>query len=136
MPVGGGSVPEYTVLTVVSILAVVATERFWLRTGIFRTAQYWWSIAIVFAFQIPVDGYLTKLSNPVVIYNEQEMLGLRFPWDIPVEDFGFGFSMVTLVLLLWRRRTDPASRRRTGATVSAAQSKNDFVNGNDRNTAA
>jgi lycopene cyclase domain-containing protein len=130
-------VPEYTVLTVISILAVVAAERFWLRTGIFRTAQYWWSIAIVFAFQIPVDGYLTKLSNPVVIYNEHEMLGLRFPWDIPVEDFGFGFSMVTLVLLLWRRRTGPASRRRAGATVSGDDNfEHGFANDTDRNTAA
>lgn len=130
--------PEYTVITVVSVLAVVGVERFWLRTGIFRTAQYWWSIAIVFAFQIPVDGYLTKLSNPVVIYNEHEMLGIRFPWDIPVEDFGFGFSMVTLVLLLWRRRTGP-----TGAVSgNGAGSGNGTVhhrasnNDNDRNTAA
>lgn len=130
--------PEYTVITVVSMLAVVGVERFWLRTGIFRTAQYWWSIAIVFVFQIPVDGYLTKLSNPVVIYNEHEMLGIRFPWDIPVEDFGFGFSMVTLVLLLWRRRTGPAgavSGNGAGSgsgTVHHRASNND----NDRNTAA
>jgi lycopene cyclase domain-containing protein len=128
-------VPEYTVLTVISIVAVVALERLWLRTGIFRTAQYWWSIAIVFAFQIPVDGYLTKLSNPIVIYNEHEMLGIRFPWDIPVEDFGFGFSMVTLVLLLWRRRTNPALPTRPGAAVSGAH-RDDLQHSNDedRNT--
>ena len=97
--------PEYTVLTALAIVAVVLIEVLWFRTGIFSSAQYWWSIAIVVAFQIPVDGWLTKLSNPVVIYNEREMLGIRFPWDIPIEDFGFGFAMVTLVILLWRRRT-------------------------------
>jgi lycopene cyclase domain-containing protein len=64
------------------------------------------SIAIVFAFQIPVDGWLTKLSAPIVIYNPDEILGLRVPWDIPVEDFGFGFAMVTLAILLWRRWLD------------------------------
>jgi lycopene cyclase domain-containing protein len=61
-------------------------------------------MAIVFAFQILVDGWLTKLSDPIVIYNPDEMLGVRAPWDIPIEDFGFGFTMVTLTILLWRRR--------------------------------
>ena len=103
--------PEYTALTVLSLLAVVAAERFWLRTGLFRTAQYWWSMVIVLVFQVPVDGWLTKLSNPTVVYDENAMLGIRAPWDIPIEDFGFGFSMVTLVLLLWRRRTGRTAER-------------------------
>ena len=95
--------PEYTVLTVCAVVAVVAAELIYFKSGIFRTAQYWWSIVIVFAFQVPVDGWLTKLSDPIVIYNPDQMLGLRAPWDIPVEDFGFGFAMVTLAILLWRR---------------------------------
>jgi lycopene cyclase domain-containing protein len=91
---------------VAGIVTVVLLELLWLRTGIFRTLQYWLSIIIVFAFQIPVDGWLTKLSDPIVIYNADEMLGVRGPWDIPVEDFGFGFAMVTLAILLWRRWLD------------------------------
>lgn len=106
--------PEYTVLTVISIIAVVALELAWLRTGIFRQAQYWISMAIVFFFQIIIDGWLTKLSDPIVIYNPDEMLGVRAPWDIPIEDFGFGFSMVTLTLLIWVRVT-----RRDDSTRSA-----------------
>ena len=98
--------PEYTVLTVCAVIAVVVAELVYFRSGIFRTAQYWWSIVIVFAFQVPVDGWLTKLSDPIVIYNPDEMLGLRMPWDIPIEDFGFGFAMVTLAILLWRRWWD------------------------------
>jgi lycopene cyclase domain-containing protein len=99
-------VPEYTVLTVLADVAVVAAEVVFFKTGIFATAQYWLSMAIVFAFQVLVDGWLTKLSAPIVIYNPQEMLGLRVPWDIPIEDFGFGFAMVTLAILLWRRWLD------------------------------
>ena len=102
--------PEYTVMTVVSVVAVVVAELLWFRTGIFRTLQYWFAMAIVFAFQILVDGWLTKLSNPIVVYNPEQMLGVRAPWDIPVEDFGFGFTMVTLAILIWRRqlaRTEP-----------------------------
>jgi lycopene cyclase domain-containing protein len=107
-------IPEYTLLTVLSVVLVVLLEVTWLRTGIFHTAQYWISMAIVFAFQIVVDGWLTKLSDPIVIYNPAQMSGLRVPWDIPIEDFGFGFTMVTLTILLWRRhlaRTDRAHRQ-------------------------
>jgi lycopene cyclase domain-containing protein len=99
-------VPEYTVLTVLAVTAVVVAELVYFKTGIFTTAQYWLSMAIVFGFQVIVDGWLTKLSAPIVIYNPDEILGLRAPWDIPVEDFGFGFAMVTLAILLWRRRLD------------------------------
>ncbi len=95
--------PEYTLLTGVAIVGVVLLELCWFRTGIFGSLQYWVSMIIVFAFQIPVDGWLTKLSNPIVIYNPEQMLGIRAPWDIPIEDFGFGFAMVTLAILLWRR---------------------------------
>jgi lycopene cyclase domain-containing protein len=98
-------VPEYTVLTVVAVLVTVALELLVFRTGIFRTAQYWLTMAIVVGFQVLVDGWLTKLSAPVVIYHPDQMLGIRFPWDIPIEDFGFGFAMVTLTILLWRRLT-------------------------------
>jgi lycopene cyclase domain-containing protein len=99
-------VPEYTVITVFAVVAVVAAELLYFKSGIFTTAQYWWTVVIIFAFQIPVDGWLTKLSAPIVIYNPDEILGLRAPWDIPIEDFGFGFAMVTLAILLWRRWLD------------------------------
>jgi lycopene cyclase domain-containing protein len=96
-------VAEYTVLTVVAMAAAVGLELLWFRTGIFTTAQYWIALVIIFAFQILVDGWLTKLSNPIVIYDPSKISGLRAPWDIPIEDFGFAFAMVTLAILLWRR---------------------------------
>jgi len=95
--------PEYTVATILTILAVILVEILWLRTGVFRTAQYWVSLLIMFSFQVLVDGWLTKLSNPIVIYTPESMLGVRFPWDIPVEDFGFGFAMLTLTIVIWKR---------------------------------
>src|SRR4029450_8277224 len=99
-------VPEYTVITVFAVLAVVAAELLYFKSGIFTTAQYWWTMLIIFAFQIPVDAWLTKLSAPIVIDNPDEILGVRAPWDIPIEDFGFGFALVTLAILLWRRWLD------------------------------
>ena len=109
--------PEYTVITGFAVVAVVAAELLYFKSGIFATAQYWWTMVIVFAFQIPVDGWLTKLSAPIVIYNPDEILGLRAPWDIPIEDFGFGFAMVTLAILLWRRWLD---RRQSSKEVGDA----------------
>lgn len=111
-PQVGVDVPEYTLLAVLSVVATVALEVWVLRTGVFRTATYWLSMAIVFAFQIAVDGWLTKLSAPIVLYADRHILGLRVPWDIPVEDFLFGFSMVTLTILLWRGDSTEGERSR------------------------
>lgn len=96
--------PEYTVLTVIAVVAVVLIEVLWLRTGIFRRAQYWLAMAIVIGFQCLVDGWLTKLDAPIVEYAAAQNLGIRFPWDIPIEDFGFGWAMVTLAILCWERQ--------------------------------
>ncbi|WP_116041867.1 lycopene cyclase domain-containing protein [Amycolatopsis palatopharyngis] len=98
----------YTLPALVSVPVVVAIELAVLRTGLFRRPAYWISLAIVLGFQIPVDGWLTKLSAPIVVYDPAHNSGLRWPWDIPVEDFLFGFSLVTLVLLLWERQRQRA----------------------------
>lgn len=102
--------PEYTLLAVLSVIALVAAERLWWRTGLFRTSRYWISMGIVGFFQVLVDGWLTKLSAPIVLYAPAHHLGVRAPWDIPIEDFLFGFSMVTLAILLWERAGDRTSR--------------------------
>jgi lycopene cyclase domain-containing protein len=95
---------EYTVIAVLATGAVVAAELLWWRTGLFRRRSYWLTMAICFAFMIPVNGWLTKLSAPIVLYSSDDRTGWRFPWDIPVEDFVFGFALLTLVLLLWERQ--------------------------------
>jgi lycopene cyclase domain-containing protein len=82
---------------------------------LFGRAAYWLSMLIVLGFQVPVDGWLTKLSAPVVTYAPRQVSGLRGPWDIPVEDFLFGFALVTAALLLWERQDRPgrpSGRRR------------------------
>jgi lycopene cyclase domain-containing protein len=96
----------YTVPAAAAVIVVVALELAVFHTGLFRRPAYWLSMLIVMGFQIPVDGWLTKLSSPVVIYREKQTSGLRFPFDIPVEDFLFGFALVTAVLLLWETQRD------------------------------
>jgi lycopene cyclase domain-containing protein len=91
----------YTLPAVLAVIVVCALEFGVLRTGLFRRPAYWISMVIVFGFQVLVDGWLTKLSSPIVIYNDRHTSGIKFPFDIPVEDFLFGFALVTAVMLLW-----------------------------------
>jgi lycopene cyclase domain-containing protein len=96
----------YTAPAVLAVLAVCALELLVWRTGLFRRPAYWLSMLIVVGFQILVDGWLTKLSAPIVMYDDRQTTGIRFPFDIPIEDFLFGFALVTAVLLLWERQRE------------------------------
>jgi len=94
----------YTVPALLGAAAVVALELVWLRTGLFCRRSFWVAYAICLGFQVLVDGWLTKLSAPVVRYDPDEITGWRLPWDIPVEDYVYGFALIALTLLLWERR--------------------------------
>ena len=106
---------EYTWASVVGVIVVVLVELLWLKTGIFMKATYWIAYGIIVFFQVIVDGWLTKLSAPIVQYNPDRLTGWRAPWDVPVEDYLFGFALVTLPIILWeragRRRADAAGAR-------------------------
>ena len=99
-----GPVPEYTVAAVGRRPCWSSPlEVLWLRTGLFRDRTYWIAMAIVFFFQVLVDGWLTKLSAPIVLYNPDRVQRRPDPLGRPVEDYLFGFALVTLVMLLWER---------------------------------
>ena len=95
--------PAYPLFSLLAALAVVALEVGWLRTGIFRRPAYWIAMVIVFAFMIPVDGWMSKIPDPIVVYDPAVLSGVRFPIDIPLEEFVYAFAMVTLALVLWER---------------------------------
>src|SRR3712207_8536150 len=57
------------------------SELLVLRTGLFRRRAYWLTMAVLFAFQVPVDGWLTKLADPIVLYAPTAISGLRVPWE-------------------------------------------------------
>lgn len=105
-------IPAYPAFSVLAVVVVVILELRWLRTGVFRMPAYWVAMAIVFAFMIPVDGWMTKLSAPIVIYNPEVLSGVRWPLDIPLEEFAYAWAMLTLTILLWeragRRAEEPA----------------------------
>jgi lycopene cyclase domain-containing protein len=102
---------EYTLLTLVAMVVVVVLDLVVVRTRVLTTLGFWLSYAIMAAFQIPVDGWLTRLDAPIVRYADAEFSGIRVFFDSPVEDFGFGFAMIVATLMTWS-----ALGRRSGAS--------------------
>ena len=103
--------PIYPTLSIGAAALVVALEVLVFRSGIFRQAAYWVAMAIVLAFMVPVDGWLTKLSAPVVIYREADTSGLRPVWDILAEEYLYAFAVLTMVMILWDRQAAPSDDR-------------------------
>lgn len=110
---------EYTIAAIVAVVTVVVLEVRFLRTGLLRSRAYWVAMAICYVFMLAVNGWLTKLSAPVVLYDERRTTGWRVPWDIPVEDYLFGYALLTLTMLLW----DAAGARRRPSSGMAVASR-------------
>jgi lycopene cyclase domain-containing protein len=112
---------EYTWAAIAGVIAVVVVELLWLKTGVFRRVTFWIAYAIILFFQVLVDGWLTKLSAPIVAYNPDKLSGIRAPFDIPVEDYLFGFALIALTIILWeragQRRPDGLGRPAAGPTT-------------------
>lgn len=94
---------EYSAAALAAAAGVVACEVAWWRTGVFRCRAYWMALAIVAGFQVAVDGWLAKTCDPIVAYDPDQILGWRVPPGIPVEDFAYGFALVTTAIALWER---------------------------------
>ena len=94
--------PEFTILCGVGLL-ITALVGWRLKTKLFREPAFWINYCIILTFEVLIDGWLTKLSAPIVIYDNDFMTNIRFPWDIPLEDFVFGIPMVVIPLMLWLR---------------------------------
>jgi lycopene cyclase domain-containing protein len=90
-------VKEYTILAVAIAVGAVILDRL-LGTRITSQRRFWVSLAILFVFKIPSNGYLT--GRPIVLYNPEYFLGIRLG-TIPVEDFLYGFGLITMSLVLW-----------------------------------
>ncbi len=93
--------PEYTLLTVLAIVVVVLLDLVVARTRLLATLGFWLALAIMWAFQIPVDGWLTRLDAAIVRYDDRHFSGVRLFLDSPIEDFAFGFAMVLATLMVW-----------------------------------
>jgi lycopene cyclase domain-containing protein len=89
---------SYTVLAVFAVVLAAAVDQLVLRTNLLRRKAFWAAYAIIFVFQLIVNGVLTGV--PVVRYDPNTIIGLHVA-NAPVEDLLFGFSMVLFTLTLW-----------------------------------
>lgn len=90
----------YTVGATAAILVALAVDWWGTRERLVRSVAFWIAYAIICAFQLLMNGLLTGI--PVVTYDESVIWGPRLAFA-PVEDLGFGFGLVLLVLTTWSR---------------------------------
>jgi lycopene cyclase domain-containing protein len=103
---------SYTVLALSSIGGAVVVDLVLLRSRLLFRRAFWVSYAIMFGFQLLVNGVLTGV--PIVRYSSRTILGARLAYA-PVEDLAFGFALILTTLSCWvtlnRRRAAISSRR-------------------------
>jgi lycopene cyclase domain-containing protein len=88
----------YTQIAVFAVCFTLITDYFIARTRLIRTKRFWTSYAIIIFFQLITNWWLT--SRNIVMYSPDAIIGVRIA-SAPVEDLLFGFSLVTLVWILW-----------------------------------
>ena len=103
--------PIYPLLAVIAAGVVLLLELRVLRTGLLRDPSYWITMAICLGFMVVVDGWLTKLSAPIVIYRPADVSGIRPVWDILLEEYAYAFALLTGVMLAWEAQRPTGARR-------------------------
>jgi lycopene cyclase domain-containing protein len=111
--------PMYPVLAVIAVIAVVVAELRLVRSGVFRDIAYWVTLAICFGFMIAVDGWLTKLSAPIVVYRPGDTSGVRPIWGILLEEYAYAFALLTAVIIVWER-LGPRAKRAPDESLASA----------------
>ena len=88
----------YTQLVFVALGASIILDLFITRISLLRRRAFWTSYAIILPFQLLTNWWLTHRN--IVMYNSHDFLGHRIA-SAPIEDLGFGFSLILAVLTLW-----------------------------------
>ncbi len=104
---------EYTITAIIAAAIALAADRV-LGTRLSAGRTFWIFWIVMAVFTTLVNGYLTW--RPIVRYGEEFFLGVRI-FTIPVEDYVFGFALITANLVIWeflsiRRHTGPERPRR------------------------
>jgi lycopene cyclase domain-containing protein len=90
---------QYTGLVFIFIALAVFLDQY-LKTDLIFQKRFYLYLALIIFFTLIFNGYLTW--RPVILYGESYQLGLRI-FTIPVEDFGYGISLLFLCTILYER---------------------------------
>ncbi len=71
-----------------------------LRTDLLLRRKTYLYLLIVAGLILVFNGYLT--ARPVVMYSEVYQMGYRI-WTIPIEDFGYGFTLMLFNTMLYEK---------------------------------
>lgn len=90
---------EYTLISLIVLIAVIILDILILKTKVVLSLVYRVFLPFIFIFFFASNQYLT--CRPIVLYNEIYTLGFRIGC-VPLEDFIFNISLVTLPIVLWK----------------------------------
>jgi lycopene cyclase domain-containing protein len=125
---------SYTALAAVAIVGAVVLDLIVLRTRLVTRRAFWVAYAILLAFQLLTNGWLTGRgivrydAGAVVGGSRAVALGHGRLFYAPVEDLGFGFSLVLQTLswwVFWGRREARDGLRRAATAGAVAGSAGD-----------
>jgi len=88
---------EYTLLGVISVVITIILDRV-SGINVLKRKRFYLFLLVIIVFKLLVNGFLT--GKDVVLYNPEFFLSFRIG-SIPLEDFLFGFSMVTMTIIFW-----------------------------------
>ena len=89
---------SHTEAVLLGVAVTVVLDLVVLRTRLLRRKAFWTAYAIVLFFQLVTNQWLT--SRGVFDYGSDAIIGWRIG-SAPVEDFLFGFALVTWSMCWW-----------------------------------
>ena len=99
---------SYTRLAIFAVLTAIVLDLYITEVRLIRRRVFWTSYAIIIAFQLLTNWWLT--SRNIVMYDTNVIIGIRIA-SAPIEDLLFGFALVLGVLSNWIR-IDALRKRR------------------------
>lgn len=102
----------YTQLAIAAVLVAILLDYGVFKTRLIQQKTFWVSYMIIIGFQFLTNGLFTGLQ--IVKYRDFAIIGSDSPIDspppflgdgrlffAPIEDVGFGFSLVLLSMCIW-----------------------------------
>ena len=89
---------SYTQIALSAVAAAAVLDLLLVRTKLLLRKAFWSSYAIILAFELLTNWWLT--SRNIVMYDRRQITGVRLA-SAPLEDLAFGFALILGVLSLW-----------------------------------